>query len=100
MSLHLRRAEPALAIGDYAELELEPAVLSFQRRHAQTTFTVLLNFSAEARRLVLPPELAHSALVLSTHPERSTRTVDERFALEANEGVILRNYGVSDASHR
>lgn len=89
MLLRIRREEPALAAGDYRGLELDPDVFAFQRTSGPSTFTLLLNFSADPKQLELPEPVGPSELVLSTDPRRPASTVDGPIALAPNEGVVL-----------
>jgi hypothetical protein len=50
---------------------------------------VILNFTAEPRRLALPRQLAGGRLVLSTHSQRQASSLAPVLTLEADEGVIL-----------
>jgi len=78
----LRRAEPALAIGDFAVLSAADDVLMFARSHGERRLVVALNLSSQPRALPL-----QGRVLLSTHPERSG--VSGPAELLADEGVVL-----------
>lgn len=87
--LRLRRDEPALTLGAYASVELDPDVFAFQRTLAPDTFTILLNFAAAPKRLLLPEHLGPCELVLSTDSQRAASSIERPILLEPDEGVML-----------
>jgi alpha-glucosidase len=78
--LALRRAHPALAIGDFALIEAEGDVLAYERRLGDERIVVALNLGGEAQPFVLPA----GRLLLSTLPGMPAAT-----HLRPDEGVIL-----------
>ena len=63
----LRQLEPALASGDYRELQVEGDLLVYERRCEHQRFVVALNFGAHA----LPVHLRTAgSITASTNPER------------------------------
>ncbi|WP_370639767.1 alpha-amylase family glycosyl hydrolase [Asticcacaulis sp. AND118] len=83
--LALRRRHAALNSGHFTLIPSEPGVLQYERYTNDERLMVVLNFTAEARSLIIPDESLISETLISTLPERSERT-----GLAANEGVILR----------
>lgn len=79
--LALRRAHPALALGDFALVEAAADVLAYERRRGDERMLVALNLSAAPR----PSPFAEGNLLLSTLDGEG-----EGGVLRANEGVILR----------
>jgi alpha-glucosidase len=77
--LAVRRAEPALAIGDFVLLDAPDGVLAYQRRHGDRTLTVLLNLTGEHRTVPWTGEVLLSTLDGDAEPGM----------LRANEGLIL-----------
>ncbi|MBW6527637.1 DUF3459 domain-containing protein [Sphingomonas sp. RHCKR7] len=77
--LALRRAHPALAVGDFALLDAAPDVLAYERRHGDVTLRVALNLSGEPRPLPFDGEVLLSTL------EGAGDGV-----LRADEGVVMR----------
>lgn len=83
--LSLRRAEPALTVGDKSRVKGEGGVLSFERCHGADRVFVALNFSAEERALNLPDGTLAAELLLST-----VAGSGEKSRLRGNEGLILK----------
>jgi alpha-glucosidase len=83
--LALRRAEPALAVGDYAGLAADEHVLIFGRRHGVRRLHVVLNLEAQPRRVALEG-LGH--VLLSTHLDRAGDMLDGAVELRADEGIV------------
>jgi alpha-glucosidase len=79
--LRLRRAEPALSVGDYVPVASEGTLLAYERRSGGSRLLVALNLGEQA---VPMPEAAHGAeRLLSSLP-------GEADVLRANEGLIVR----------
>jgi oligo-1,6-glucosidase/alpha-glucosidase len=83
--LALRRARPALSIGDCRDVRSDADVLRYERCHDGERLLVALNLSAEPRRLTLPEDARVAEPLLSTLAERP---FDGKLA--GNEGLILR----------
>ena len=81
--LALRRAHPALAIGDFALLETQGDVLAYERRHGDARIIVALNLGASEQRVTLPA----GTLLLSTHCSSRAKASD---ILLPNEGFVLK----------
>ncbi|UZF94703.1 alpha-amylase family glycosyl hydrolase [Bosea sp. NBC_00550] len=86
--LALRRAHPALEIGDFTLLDSTGDVLAFERRHGVQRLIVALNIGTDGQRLELPGWASNCRPILSTIAE-STLVEDNALLLRANEGVIL-----------
>ncbi len=91
LSLHrrlieLRRATPALAIGDYAHAHTDNELLVYDRHSESNTLRVALNLSHEARTLQW--ETPDDRIVLSTHMDRDGK-VGRGLELRPDEGVII-----------
>ena len=85
--LELRRATPALNIGDYRSVDGVPdGVFAYVRGFEGTETLVVLNFSDAACEVALPEGRWH--LALSTALDRQENVV-ERVVLRAFEGIIL-----------
>lgn len=74
----LRRAEPALALGDYRTLSCEGGVLVFERSYGERRLVVALNLTDTPRPLGID-----GPVLLSTHPGARAPG-----ALAANEGRV------------
>lgn len=88
--LDLRRAQPALSVGGFRPMDVDPQVLAYERWHETSTFTVLLNFTDGPRSISFPSPGALHHLVLSTSHRRQGARLGDPFVLEPNEGVVLR----------
>ncbi|MGO4736668.1 alpha-amylase family glycosyl hydrolase [Bosea sp. 2KB_26] len=86
--LALRRAHPALAIGDFALLESDGDVLAYERREGAQRLIIALNLGGEPQRLALPGDAPGCRLLLST---LATAPLIENdvLLLRPDEGVIL-----------
>jgi alpha-glucosidase len=93
LSLHrrlikLRRAEPALELGDYALHHVDDRVLAYHRTLGDRRLLVALNLSAVPTSLEIGTDPARSIL-LSTHCDRSDHQIGTELALRPDEGVVL-----------
>jgi alpha-glucosidase len=86
--LEVRRREPALALGDWAEVEVEGEVLAYARTAGEQRIIVVLNLEAVPKPVRFGERLS-GRVVLSTHPERARRDVDGRIDLAGDEAVII-----------
>ena len=82
--LALRRAHPALAMGDYQGIAAQGDVLAFERRHGSEHLLVALNLGERDSALPLPPGATVAQTLHSTLPPRPFDGT-----LRANEGLIL-----------
>ena len=64
--LAMRRAHPALSIGDFALLDAEGDVLAYERRHGAERLIVALNLGTRPHRLQLPDWASDCRPLLST----------------------------------
>ena len=86
--LALRRHEPALAVGDYRELELGRDIYAFERRHGADRFGVVLNFTAEAR----PVSISGRVVLSSAAARERGTTLTPSSSLLPFEGMILSRF--------
>jgi alpha-glucosidase len=86
--LALRRARPALHLGDYEAVPGTPEVVyAYRRRHGDEVVTVALNFSAEATEVAVGEGAA--ALLLSTDSGRTGEVDRAAVRLGPGEAVVL-----------
>jgi alpha-glucosidase len=83
--LALRRAHPALAIGDYRAVEAEGDVLAYERSAGGERILVALNLGGTAQRLGFPGE---GKLLLSTL-EGPVSIDEDSVSLRPDEGVVI-----------
>jgi alpha-glucosidase len=92
--LALRRATPALSVGDFHTLAIEGDVLVFLRRAGPSTFLIALNLEPQPKAILFkedPP--IQGRIALSTHLDREGEAVSGDLALRADEGVIVEVMG-------
>jgi alpha-glucosidase len=83
--LALRRAEPALSVGDYGLIESRSDLLIYQRVFGARRFMIVLNMSASAQHTPVPAY----ELILSTCRDRAGERAGTLLRLRPQEGVIL-----------
>lgn len=83
----LRRAEPALQVGDYVPRGVDGDVLAFERQAGGRRFLVALNLGA--RSTTVDPAAGAGRIVLSTHLDRHDEPLSGRITLRGNEGVVV-----------
>ena len=86
--LRLRRAHPALSLGDLELLPVRDGVLAYGRRHGGDHALAALNLTEDDRMLELPGWAERLAVRLSTLPGE-TRREAAALHLRANEAVVL-----------
>jgi alpha-glucosidase len=86
----LRRAEPALSVGSYESLSLDPECLAYGRSYGDERFVILLNFSDAMREVVIPEGSGPARILLSSAADRASHVVDGMLSLAAAEAVVLR----------
>ena len=87
----LRRALPALSVGQYRAVDAgTPQVVAYERAAGAERYLVALNFSAEPEFVVLDTDAVQAEVVLSTHLDRTGVEALTNLQLRANEGIVLR----------
>jgi alpha-glucosidase len=87
--IELRRAEPALAVGEYRPVVATGNVLAYRRAHAGRELLMALNLGATPGRLVLPADFPAARVLLSATNAAEGRTHREEVELAANEALVL-----------
>ncbi|MBN1237167.1 MAG: DUF3459 domain-containing protein [Gammaproteobacteria bacterium] len=85
--LSLRRARPALAIGDYFPLPADGDALAFVREHAGDRMLVALNLGGGAQSIDI--EQRSGETVIATHARLEGQRVAGRIDLGPNEAVLV-----------
>ncbi len=86
--LAVRRAHPALSIGNVTLLDTEGEVLAYERRHGAERLIVALNLAGRSHHLALPDWASDFQPLLST-VAGAPLVGDGALLLRADEGVIL-----------
>ncbi|HXG39879.1 MAG TPA: alpha-amylase family glycosyl hydrolase [Candidatus Limnocylindrales bacterium] len=94
LSLHrrliaLRRAEPALCVGDWAPVAATPATLVYLRTFGERRLAVALNLTGEAAAVELPDLGGSRRILLSTGLDRDGEPVGRRVVLRPDEGLLI-----------
>ena len=90
--IHLRARTPALAVGDYHEIDGVPrGVYAYLRTTPDERVTILLNFTRRTRSVTLPHTTAGRSwsVLLGTHRRRD-RTASGTIVLAPHEALIAR----------
>jgi alpha-glucosidase len=86
--LRLRRSMPALHLGSYRPLDLDPDCYVYIRERNGVRVLVALNFAGKNRTLCLP-ELDNGRVLLSTHMDRAGSEALRKIELRACEGIVV-----------
>ena len=89
--LALRRARPALAIGEWGDVPAPDGVLAYRRSVAGQALLVVANLTDRPRDVPLPTGTWR--VVLSTGLDREDETLIDRLPVRADEGLILEPAG-------
>jgi alpha-glucosidase len=87
--IELRRAEPALSVGDYAALPAGDDLVAYMRKAGCRRLLIVLNFGARPRKFDLNELEAQAVLLLSTHLDREQEKLGDELPLRPDEGVIV-----------
>ncbi len=87
--IELRRAEPALSVGDYAALPASDDLVAYMRKAGRRRLLIVLNFGARPRKFDLNELEAQAVLLLSTHLDREQEKLGDELPLRPDEGVIV-----------
>jgi alpha-glucosidase len=82
--LRLRRAEPALSIGDYAPLAATDEILAYERRLGPRRFLIILNLTSRPAQIAAP----HCRVLLSTGSRRSGEEMSGSMSIDPDEGLV------------
>ncbi|MET0503504.1 MAG: alpha-amylase family glycosyl hydrolase [Candidatus Binatia bacterium] len=85
----LRRAQPALSIGDFSPLPAGNDLIAYVRKTGDQRFLIVLNLAAEPKSFNISDLQSHATLLLSTHLDRSGELLD-KLDLRADEGAIIK----------
>ena len=87
--IELRRAEPALSVGEFASLPVIDNVMAYVRKAGERRLLIVLNFVPQARSFDLSTLDAQAVLLLSTHLDRNQEQLGGEIQLRSDEGVIV-----------
>jgi alpha-glucosidase len=87
--IELRRAEPALSVGEFAPLPAREDLMAFVRKVNERRLLIVLNLSATAQSFSIAELQCRGSLLLTTHLDRSREELLDKLELRANEGAIV-----------
>ncbi|HWH77213.1 MAG TPA: alpha-amylase family glycosyl hydrolase [Candidatus Binatus sp.] len=87
--IELRRAEPALSVGEFASLPGSDGVMAYVRKAGDRRLLIVLNFASHPARFDLRALVAHPVLLLSTHLDRNQEHLGSDLELRSDEGVVI-----------
>jgi alpha-glucosidase len=87
--IELRRAEPALSIGEFAPLPANGDLMAYVRKTAERRLLIVLNFGARTHRFELAELQCRAVLLLSTHLDREREELGDKLDVRGNEGLII-----------
>jgi alpha-glucosidase len=86
----LRRAEPAIRIGNYVPVPAEGNLLVYIRQFENTRFLIILNLSHRTCHFSMSRLAEEGKVVLDTIPEREGITVKGRVSLHGDEAMVIK----------
>jgi alpha-glucosidase len=87
--IELRRAEPALSVGDFAPLPVPGNLMAYIRKTDQRRLLVVLNLGAKPQSFSIGDLQCRGSLLLSTHLDRSREALGDKLDLRGDEGTII-----------
>jgi alpha-glucosidase len=96
--LRLRRAHPALSVGEYEPVAATGELLAYLRRAKGERVLVALNLGAEPCSLSIDSLGSEGQILLSTYMDRSHELVVGSIGLRPDEGVIMSLFALKDSS--
>ncbi|MBI4526857.1 MAG: DUF3459 domain-containing protein [Deltaproteobacteria bacterium] len=87
--IQLRRAEPALSVGDSAPLPAEEDLMAYVRKAHERSLLIVLNLGARARNFNMADLKCRGSILLSTHVDRGPEEIVDELELRGDEGVVI-----------
>ena len=87
--IQLRRAEPALSVGEFAPLPASDDLMAYVRKWNERRLLIVLNSSARAQSFSIAELQCHGSLLLTTHLDRGREELADKLELRADEGAII-----------
>ena len=89
--IQLRREQPALQIGSYAQVPMDGDLFAYRRRlDDNPQFLTILNFDHEPAIFHSTAVPQHGKIALSTHLDRKGEAFDGEVKLRADEGIVVK----------
>jgi alpha-glucosidase len=87
--IRMRRAEPALAVGDFAPVPAEGDLMAYVRKADRRRLLIVLNLGPQPQTFNTADLEAPASLLLSTHLDRGPEELVDPLELRPDEGVII-----------
>jgi alpha-glucosidase len=87
--IELRRAEPALSVGEFAPLPASDDLMAYVRKWNERRLLIVLNLSARAQSFSIAELQCHGSLLLTTHLDRGREELADKLELRADEGAVI-----------
>jgi alpha-glucosidase len=87
--IELRRAEPALSVGEFAPLPAGDDLMAYVRKANERRLLIVLNLSAKAQSFSISDLQCRGSLLLTTHLDRGREELPDKLELRGDEGTII-----------
>jgi alpha-glucosidase len=87
--IELRRAEPALAVGEFAPLPATDDMIAYVRKAEDRRLLILLNLGPNPQDFGLLDLASRARLMLSTNLDRHREALNGSIRLRGDEGAIV-----------
>jgi alpha-glucosidase len=87
--IEMRRAEPALSVGEFAPLPTGEDLMAYVRKANERRLLIVLNLSARAQSFSVAALQCGGSLLLTTYLDRNREELTDKLELRADEGAII-----------
>jgi alpha-glucosidase len=87
--IRLRRAEPALSVGEIGPLPSDNDLIAYVRKAEERRLLVVLNLSCAPRTFAMADLRSRARLLLSSHLDRDREEISDELSLRGDEGIIV-----------
>jgi alpha-glucosidase len=87
--IELRRAEPALSVGEFAPLPASDDLMAYVRKWNERRLLIVLNLSARAQSFSIAELQCRGSLLLTTRLDRNREELQDKLELRADEGAVI-----------
>lgn len=88
--IQLRQSEPALHIGEYTPVDIKGHAFAYIREHGNERFLIVLNLGNTPYTFESDSVDMKGTVILGTHQEHESTTIDQSIKLRGNEGMIIK----------
>jgi alpha-glucosidase len=87
--IQMRRAEPALAVGDFAPVPADGDLMAYVRKADRRRLLIVLNLGPQPQSFNMSDLECRASLLLSTQLDRAREELGDRLELRPDEGVVI-----------